>query len=177
MTGKLSDRPMILAASIPHLGQTTPTAALGLRAMRSLLTRLDASWPSTVLPTLFELTCIVALSPGMSGNQSFPARNSRVFFVRTHHHARRRPERAAVLRPHSCIRHRQTRHFRDLPILCRTSESGRGSRGGARHSYMVVCVQINLDAIVGILLTLTAGLRLGRSRWRHAASASSRESH
>jgi hypothetical protein len=28
MTGKLSDRPMMRAASIPHLGQATPTAAL-----------------------------------------------------------------------------------------------------------------------------------------------------
>ena len=49
MTGRLSDRPMIRAASIPHLGQTTPTAALGLRAIRSLLTRLDANRLPTVL--------------------------------------------------------------------------------------------------------------------------------
>src|SRR5262245_59731390 len=49
MTGRLSDRPMIRAASIPHLGQTTPTAALGLRPIRSLLTRLDANGPPTVL--------------------------------------------------------------------------------------------------------------------------------
>ena len=40
---------MIRAASIPHLGQTTPIAALGLRAIRSLLTRLDANGPPTVL--------------------------------------------------------------------------------------------------------------------------------
>jgi hypothetical protein len=33
MTGKLSDRPMIRAASIPHLGQTTPTAVLVRRAI------------------------------------------------------------------------------------------------------------------------------------------------
>jgi hypothetical protein len=39
---------MIRAASIPHLGQTTPTAALGLRAIRSLLTPLDAGRPLTV---------------------------------------------------------------------------------------------------------------------------------
>ena len=40
---------MIRAASMPHLGQTTPTAALGLRAIRSLLTRLDAAASLTVL--------------------------------------------------------------------------------------------------------------------------------
>ena len=31
--GKLSDRPMIRAASMPHLGQTTPTAVLVRLAM------------------------------------------------------------------------------------------------------------------------------------------------
>ena len=39
---------MIRAASIPHLGQTTPTAAFGLRAIRSLLMPLDAGRPLTV---------------------------------------------------------------------------------------------------------------------------------
>ena len=70
MTGRLSDRPMIRAASIPHLGQTTPTAALGLRAIRSLLTRLDASAPPTVL-CIPEISAAARLSPRVSENTSF----------------------------------------------------------------------------------------------------------
>jgi hypothetical protein len=60
MMGRLSDRPMIRAASIPHLGQTTPTAAFGLRAIRSLLTRLDAVGPLTVL-----VTTLLSVQPGI----------------------------------------------------------------------------------------------------------------
>jgi hypothetical protein len=48
MTGKLSDRPMMRAASMPHRGQITPTAVLGLLAIPSLLTRLDAASALTV---------------------------------------------------------------------------------------------------------------------------------
>lgn len=70
MTGRLSDRPMIRAASIPHLGQTTPTAALGLRAIRSLLTRLDASAPLTVL-CIPEISVTAHPSLRMSENTSF----------------------------------------------------------------------------------------------------------
>jgi len=63
---------MIRAASIPHLGQTTPTAALGLRAMPSLLTRLDAGWPLTVrcMPLISARR---GICPEVSGIESFLA--------------------------------------------------------------------------------------------------------
>jgi hypothetical protein len=42
MMGRLSDRPMMRAASIPHLGQTTPTAAVVRLGMNlSYLSGLD----------------------------------------------------------------------------------------------------------------------------------------
>ena len=53
---------MIRAASIPHLGQTTPTAALGLRAIRSLLTPLDADGALTVRVSEIETLCALKLA-------------------------------------------------------------------------------------------------------------------
>jgi hypothetical protein len=92
MTGKLSDLPIILAASIPHLGQMTPTAALVLRAIRSLLTRLDAGWPPTVLntPTLV-LSVAACFGPGLSGNTSFSPRETAIFPMYRGSHARGAP--------------------------------------------------------------------------------------
>lgn len=60
---------MIRAASIPHLGQTTPTAALGLRAIRSLLTCLDADPPVTVLGIPVISVC-PRIGPRVSVNES-----------------------------------------------------------------------------------------------------------
>jgi hypothetical protein len=48
---------MMRAASMPHLGQITPTAVLGLRAIPSLLTRLDAASALTVRMILRVSKC------------------------------------------------------------------------------------------------------------------------
>lgn len=82
MTGRLSDRPMILAASIPHLGQTTPTAALGLRAIRSLLTHLDASRPQTVLDMPLISGKRGDSEPGVGKYVAFPRKSSHIAGVR-----------------------------------------------------------------------------------------------
>jgi hypothetical protein len=74
---------MILAASIPHLGQTTPTAAFGLRAIRSLLTPLDAGRPLTVRVseidsfralkfTTFAITSEICKKPPLSRDRCLP---------------------------------------------------------------------------------------------------------
>jgi len=70
---------MIRAASMPHLGQTTPTAALGLRAMRSLLTRLDAMASLTVL-SIPEISATARLCAPVSEDVSF-LRGKSVFLL------------------------------------------------------------------------------------------------
>ena len=83
---------MIRAASMPHLGQTTPTAALGLRAIRSLLTRLDATASLTVL-SIPEMSATACLRAPVLEDASF-LRGKSVFLLSFGKHARNRPTRS-----------------------------------------------------------------------------------
>jgi hypothetical protein len=69
------------AASIPHLGQITPTAVLGLRAIRSLLTSLDADEARTVLSMPTTTAAVPRFRPGLSENESFLGRSTAVFLM------------------------------------------------------------------------------------------------
>jgi hypothetical protein len=107
---------MIRAASIPHLGQTTPTAALGLRAIRSLLTRLDADWPPTVLCTAFR-SATPRICPLVSGIESFLSSKPSIFPINSKT-CKNPPRVAARLTLHLWIRRSTSRHFRH-PSICR----------------------------------------------------------
>ena len=138
MTGKLSDRPMIRAASIPHLGQITPTAAFGLRAIRSLLARLDASWPLTVL----WMSPALRVGAGLSRNESLSFAKAWLFRISPRSHAIGVPAKPPTFVD-------TTHRFATFPSPANIS-IGKMVPGRRIVPYTTVSVRRRKDVIVGI---------------------------
>ena len=131
---------MMRAASIPHLGQITPTAVLGLRAIRSLLTSLDADGLRTVRSRPTTTSAAPRFRPGLYEIESFLGRSTAVFLMKCGNVQDGVPTMALT--------------FVDTTVAGPTFPSpckkGRTRPFGAT-SYIVVSTMASIYVIVGIL--------------------------